>query len=618
MKHENLIKAILSLFCMVFLIYIGSNTLKWVKWDGTQENLYTLSEGTKSVLKKLDSPLQLKLYYSKVAANKGSEALRGFNNYFYYVRELLKEYVSYSRNNLSLQVIDPRPDTPEEEDAMAYGLKQFQLTETERYFFGLAAENETGTEKIIEFFNPEMKDRLEYDLTKLIYLVQKPQKKTIGILSSLPVMAENQMDPRLAQLMRMRGQSMEESWIVIRLLQDLYNLKKIETEVDEISNIDTLVVIHPIEFPKKTLLAIDQYLTKGGHLLVFVDPRTLADKKGMLGAPSPSPGDEFKKLMDSWGVEVPQHMFAGDKNLSGKIPVSPFQPPRKVLALLECNQECVAPHKDPISSGIQRAAFIYPGVIRKKGDIEGLTTTPILTTSHKGNSYTAYGRQLDNHATLWSEFTEGKEPVVLAQKIVGQFKTAFPEESKKQENPKESVVILFADVDFISDTFAFKQTFLGPSQANHNSTLFLNSVETLSGDKDLMSVRSKGRIDRSFDTIRQIELEAEKETAKQVKEINVSIASFQSELNQLGRKANEGNIALLQNEGLKKKKELAKEIASLKRKLRSVKRKEREKIEIIGKRHQYANTLLVPFLIVLFAIWYSWRRKKYMKVGGKV
>ena len=629
-KNENFIKAILSLLSMVFLIYIGSNTLKWIKVDLTEEKLYSVSKGTRTILQKLDSPIQLKLYYSKIAANKGSEGLRNFNNHFNYVRELLKEYIRYSRNNLSLQIIDPRPDTPEEEDAIAYGLKKFQLTDTEKYFFGLVAENETGTEKVIEFFNPQDRDRLEYDLTKLIYTIQNPQKKTIGILSSLDVMSDNDMNPYMAQIMRMQGRKVQDSWVVIRLLRDFYEIKKIDKETEDITNIDTLVIIHPTGFPEKTLFAIDQYLMKGGNLVVFVDPYSIieAQAKAQAGLQSTfnSPDDGFKKLMDKWGTEAPEHLFAGDKYLSGIGQVSRYQGPQRLLALLSCNSKCSAPHKDPISSGVNNATFVYPGVLRKK-EVEGLTVTPVLSTSDKGNSYTAHRHELNNPSLLWNQFSEGDKPVVLAHKIIGQFKTAFPqgittEKTKDKKNKKnktlltegqkESAIVVFSDVDFISDSFAFKKSIFGLSAANHNSTLFLNAIEALLGDVDLMSVRSKGRINRSFDVIEQIEFTAEKKTEAKVKEINANIVRVQSELNQLGKQANEGNIAILQNEGLKKKKELAKKIALLKKELRSVKREGREKIETIGKIFQYINTLLGPLLIILGGVWYSRRRKQHM------
>ena len=250
-KHrENHLKIVLGLLSMTFLIYIGSTLLKRVRIDFTEENLYTLSEGTKSILSKLDAPIKLKLYYSKTAANKGTEGLRTFNNHFLYVQELLEQYVANSRNNLSLEIIDPRPDTPEEEDATVYGLKKFNLTETERYFFGLVAENESGAEKIIEFFDPAQKDRLEYELTKLIYTVLNPKKVNVGLLSSMEIYVENS-SPYMEQIMRMQGKPVPQSWLVTRMLGELYNVKKIEKDTDSITGIDSLIIVHPQRFSRK-------------------------------------------------------------------------------------------------------------------------------------------------------------------------------------------------------------------------------------------------------------------------------------------------------------------------------------------------------------------------------
>lgn len=630
-KRENYLKVTLGLISMTLMIYIGTTLFKKARLDFTEESLYTLSEGTKSILSKLDAPIKLKLYYSKTAANKGTEGLRVFNNHFHYVQELLRQYASNSRNNISLEVIDPRPDTPEEEDAMAYGLKKFHLTETESYFFGLVAENETGGEKIIEFFNPDQKDKLEYQLTKLIYTSLNPQKKNVGILSSLEVLTED-LSPYMAQLMRLQGKEVNQSWIVTQMLNEFYNVKKIEKDVEAISGLDTLVVIHPKDFSEKTLFAIDQYLMKGGKLLVFVDPNAVSDRMAMMAGLSSSPDAGFKKLMDKWGVELQPNTFAGDKYLSGMGRVGSGQPPGRLLALLNCNAECTNKYKDTITSGINNATMVFPGVLKSK-ELEGVTHTPIMTTTEKGNSYIAMPYELNNPQTLWTKFTSGTEPVMLGYKVVGKFKTAFPngiaveekendnkKKSKKKEEPlvkhgikesqKESAIVVFSDVDMIHDQFAFKNTFIGPAVANDNSSLFLNSVEALAGDVDLMSVRSKGKINRSFDVINQIEFEAEKRTRDKVSEINANIARFQNELNQLGRNANEGNIAILQNEGLRKKKELAKKIAVLKRELRAVKREGREKVEEIGKFFQYLNTLLVPFLIAVSGFIYQYKRSQ--------
>lgn len=628
-KHkENYLKVMLGLISMTLMIYIGTTVLKKARVDFTEENLYTLSNGTKSILSKLDSPIKLKLYYSKTAANKGTEGLRAFNNHYLYVQELLRQYVSNSRNNLNLEIIDPRPDTPEEEDAIAYGLKKFNLTETEKYFFGLVAENEAGTEKIIEFFDPNQKDKLEYELTKLIYTVLNPQKKNVGIISSLPVINED-ISPYMSQIMRMQGKEVNDSWVVTQLLKEFYNIKNIKNDTDTISGIDTLVVIHPKGFPEKTLFAIDQYLVKGGKLLVFVDPNATIDKSTQtFGSVSSSPDVGFKKLMGKWGIELQENTYAGDKYLSGVGRYSPNMPPGRLLALLNCNQNCTARYKDNITSGIDNTTFVFPGVLKDKR-VDGISYSPIMSTTERGNSYTAMGYELNNPKSLWEKFREGRDPVVLAMRATGKFKTAFPDGIKKSsddkktkkeeivevinESQKETAIIVYSDVDFLADQFSFKKTFLGLAAANSNSTLFLNSVEALSGNADLMSVRSKGKINRSFDVINEIEFAAEKRTADKVNEINGSITRFQAELNNLGKNANEANIALIQNEGIRKKKELAKKIAVLKKELRAVKREGREKVEEIGKFFQYLNTLFVPTLIIAFGVYYNRKRSRLMQ-----
>lgn len=625
------IAVILGLLSMTFLIYMGTTLGKRAALDFTEEGLYTLSEGSRSILTRLDSPVKLKLYYSKTAANKGSEGLRSFNNHFRYVRELLREYVDHSKNNLDLEVIDPRPDTPDEEDAMAYGMKKFNITQTESYFFGLVAENESGTEKIIEFFDPNQKDKLEYEITKLIFTVLKPQKKKVGILSSLDVLRED-TSPYIAQIMRMQGKKVQDSWIVTKLLKEFFQVQKIAKDAETISGIETLIIIHPTGFPEKTLRAIDQFLLKGGKILVFVDPNAISDTSkmgmgmGMGGGLSSSPDKGFRTLMDNWGITVMPNTYAGDKHLSGLGQTRSNSPPGRLLALLQCNEKCTGPYRDVISSGVTDATFVFPGVLKKKEvKGKGITVSPIMSTSEKGNSYTAHGFELSNPGILWNKFKEGQEPVVIAYKAVGKFQSAYSKDlvkgnkknNKEGKESKESAVVVFSDVDFIHDQFAFRNTFLGPTVANGNSTLFLNAVESLSGDANLMSVRSKGRINRSFDVVDAIELEAEKRTAAKVNQINGSIMRFQSELNQLGRKAKGGNIALLQNEGLRKKKNLAKQIAKLKRELRNVKREGREKIEGIGKFFQYLNTLFVPFFIVVGGSCYFRKRGRLIQKGDK-
>ena len=636
-KIEGYLNIILSIICMVFLIYIGTTIGNNMKIDVTQEGLYTLSDGSKKILKQLNQPLKIKLYYSKTAANKGTEGIRAFNNYYSYIRDLLEEYVSYSQNNLTLYVIDPRPDTKQEEDAIASGLKKFPLSETEKYFFGLVIENETGAEKIIEFFNPSMQESVEYEITKLVYSATNPKKIKLGILSSIKVLNKD-LSPYMAQMMRMQGKRIEQSWIITKILEEFYDVVEIKNNQDNISAVDLLLVIHPKNLSNATKFAIDQFLLKGGKVCVLVDPLSVAEQStqnmsAMRQAPDFSLG--LKEHFYSWGIIYDSKMFAGDKNLAAVRKVSQFDPPMRLLPVVECDGRC-SKDSDIISQGLNRVTLIYPGVLKvDKSKNKNLKYSKIISTTEKGNSYHAMPYELSNPQALLNKFVQGTEPVVMGYKIIGKFKTAFPKgiqiripdeqikgSSKKiktknmtgvMESIKESAVVIIADVDFIHDQNAFQKTVFGVNVINNNSTLLLNSLENLAGSNELMSIRSKGKISRSFDVIDEIEFDAKKETEDKVKQINQQITLFTRELNELGRKGE--SISLIQNEGIKKKKQLAKRIALLKSELREVKREGREKIESIGENLQLLNTIFIPALILLILGFFYWLRRHKLKQG---
>ncbi|MBT4761796.1 MAG: GldG family protein [Bdellovibrionaceae bacterium] len=629
-NKTNLIIIAFSILSMIFMIHIGSIIGGKLKVDFTEENLFTLSDGSKAILKQLTSPLKATLYYSKTAANKGSEGIKTFNLYSEYINSLLKEYAANSRNNLKLEFVDPRPDTKEEEAAVAAGLKRFNLTESETYIFGLVIENESGNKKIIEFFDPAGQENIEYNITKLIYSINNPRKKTIGVLSSLPVLQED-VSPYMMQMMQMQGRKVERSWIFTQLLKEFFTLKKINTEVESIEAVDALLIIHPKGFSEKTLWAIDQYVMDGGSVLALVDPNAITDTTSPanpMQGPKASSSD-LNRISRQWGVELIDNQYAGDKYLTGKGRFSANSAPARILPLLNCNQKCTSVHKDAISSQLSNLMLIYPGAFKKVDFIKDVSITPILTTTDKGNTYTAEGYEFSNPAALWEKFSEGTKPLVLGYKIIGKFKSAYPtgitvdvDNKDKKSNvktktltgltasTKEAAIIMFSDVDFIHDQFAFKQNMFGTSISNNNSTLVMNALESLAGSKNLMSVRSKGKLNRSFDVIDKIEFEADQRTKNKVTLISGRIQKFQKELNMLGRAANENNIALIQNESIRKKKQLNRAIAKLKSELREAKREGRESIEIIGKRLQYINTLLIPMILVFIGFGIYRRRQK--------
>ena len=631
MKKQNIhyLLILLSVLSLLFAVHIGSTLFKRAKIDTTQERLYTLSEGTKKVLSKLSVPMKIKLYYSKTAANKGTEGLRRFNSYYNYVRDLLQEYAANSNNYLTVKIVDPRPDTKEEEEAITSGLKKFQLTETETYFFGMVVESENGTEKVIEFLDPNDQENVEYNITRLIYVTMRPQKKQVGILSSLPVLSDD-VNPYMAQIMRMQGKNPETSWVITELMKEFYEVVKIPTDTKEISGVDILMIVHPKNFSPQTLFAIDQFMVKGGKILLLVDAHTILDNsEQMMGMPPQGLArSDLGPLMAKWGVELKADKLVGDRALAGMAQLAPNTPPMKLLPLMLCNNLCVAPYKDAISSRFEKFQFIFPGGI-EVAKVEGLEATTFLSTTEKGNYYSATPMDLQNPAALFGKFSDGSRPISLGVRVVGKFASAYPdgitveeggEKDKtkvkmtkltgEKEATKESAMVVISDVDFLNDRFAFQSNMFGLAAINDNSKLVLNALELLAGSSDLMSIRSKSKVVRSFDRIDAIEREAEGRTADKVEMINGKIARFTQELEQLSGAATRENISLIRSEGVRKRQDLEKQIALLRGELRDVKRLGRERVEFIGQILELINTLLVPLALVLLGSFFYYRKVK--------
>ena len=216
------------MFCA---INIAQNIGRTVRLDVTDQKLYTLSKGTLNILGKVQQPIKLKLFYTRTAVMKAPDQIRFFNSYYYFVESLLQEYAKSSKGMVELVVIDPRPYSDEEAEALRYGIKKFPISEEENFFFGLVVQTQYGVTKTIPFFSPDRQNFVEYDISYLIDTAMARQKKRIGVLSSLPVMGD-ETTGYMAQMMQMQGQQPKPAWNIIQQLRQQYEVSKIDAAAD--------------------------------------------------------------------------------------------------------------------------------------------------------------------------------------------------------------------------------------------------------------------------------------------------------------------------------------------------------------------------------------------------
>ncbi len=225
-------KTVAVLFCIAILTFCASLLIGKVCGgtriaDLTQQKLYTLSPGTLNIIEHLPGPVTLKFYYSQTAVQKGPEQLRTFENYHYYVRDLLEEYARKSGGKLKVEYIDPRPFSDEEEQALTDGVTRLPMGGDEYFFFGLTATNEYGRTKAIEIFSPERQEFVEYDISKLICDLMQREKRKVGVLSpSLPVLGPPDMTPEMMMMMRYQGRDFPKPWLIAQQLGQTYERRQ--------------------------------------------------------------------------------------------------------------------------------------------------------------------------------------------------------------------------------------------------------------------------------------------------------------------------------------------------------------------------------------------------------
>jgi ABC-2 type transport system permease protein len=625
-------------------ISISQNIGKRWKVDITDRNLYTLSAGTKAILGKLNQPIKFKLYYSKTAALKGTDQIRYFNNYYEFVRSLLEEYEAVSKGMVKLEVIDPRPFSDEESEALRYNLTRYQITQEESFFFGLVVQTEFGVEKAIPFFTPDRQDLIEYDISYLIDTATTREKGKIGIISSLPVMGDD-VSGYMAEMMRRQNQKPRPAWTVVELLRRKYEVETVATDVNDINNVDILLVIHPKGLPEQTLFAIDQFVLKGGRTIICVDPYCMSDQPPQMQMQMQMQHDHssnLNALMRTWGLEMPSDTFAGDKNT--------LAPPERltrnarsedIIGYLDLMTDrvpgdtltgCFSPDH-AITAKLNLVQVLFAGVLNNVDEPNEaeeskseITKTPLIMTTNEGNSFSVSNQyELMMVPELMRKFIPGNKPVTMGYLITGRLKSSFPEgikvesESPDPNDPNETVtttrhvaglseaqencaVVVFSDVDFISDRLVIEPWFFGARLFGDNSTLLLNTIDVLSGSSDLVSIRSRGSFKRPFIVVNEIRKVAEAETAEEVERFNQQIADLKKQRETLSSTTQESQDEVIGSSNIQEQQKIDLKIHEAQRQLIKVQRKRRERIEILGNRLRNVNMLLTPMVILAIAV----------------
>ncbi|MBI4661970.1 MAG: Gldg family protein [Verrucomicrobia bacterium] len=612
-----------AMFLILVAVYVISGVVKH-RFDFTQEKLYTLSPGTKAILEKLDTPVEVRFYCTQ----DSKEMPVMLKTYAQRVEDLIGELRKVAGNKIEIKKFDPKPDTDAEDSARLDGLEGQMVSLNDKIYLGLAI-SQLDAKVAIPFLSPEREKLLEYDIARAISRVTTTSKPVVGVMSSLPVMGEfNPMMMRMGQMQR------QEPWVFVSELKRDFEVKQVEMTVEEIpSDIKVLIVAHPKGITDKTQYAIDQFVLKGGKLVAFLDPLSLVDSRNMPGmnplqAASQS-GSTLDKLVKAWGLEFDQNKVVADMsfitriNRGGRAESAP--------AFLTMTQEGMN-SEDVITSQIDSAWIPFSGAFTGT-PIEGLKQTVLLKSTKASQLVERFMADFSGDQTVKDFSASGKE-FAMAVRLNGKFKTAFPdgkpkdaaadkpeekkEGEKKDEKPADSslkesasegVVILVGDADMLFDQFSVQvQEFFGQRiviPRNGNLNLVQNIVEQLAGDSNLISVRSRATMNRPFTLVRQMQAQAEERYRSKIKDLEKSLSDTQTRLNELQRNRGDkesGQRFILSPEQQQEIQKFQTKQAEVNRELRKERRNLRRDIDSLENRLKWLNIAGMPLLVAISGI----------------
>ena len=611
---------------MAVVLFFAVNVFSTVafrsaRFDLTEQQIYTLSDGTRNILESIDEPVTLRLYLSKKLATR----LPGIKSYATRVAELLQEYEQAAGGNLHLHVIDPEPFSEEEDRAVGYGLQGVPLDNGNLHFyFGLVGANATGERELIPFFQPEREEFLEYDLTKLIYRLANPTQQVVGLLSTLPLEGGPPMP-------FMGGQGGTPPWMIMESIRDVMQITPLDKDVTDIpEDVAVLMVVHPKGLGEPTLYAIDQFVLRGGRALVFVDPHSEADRippnpQNPMGMQVPRNSD-LGKVFESWGIELVKGKVAGDLPLAKKVnfqtgsrtfvadyPIWIDLPPQSLNA------------EDVVTAKLPSLTMASAGILKKREGSD-VQVTPLVETDDRAMQIDASRLTfMPDIQGLLQEYRPEGEKLTLAARLTGKVSTAFSEgrpavEKSEEQSGKSDVqnesrehphlaestepinVIVVADTDVLQDRFWVQtQQFLGQRIAiplSANNSFVTNALDNLTGSHDLISVRNRGSSSRPFTLVRAIQQEAEQRFRQKEQALQQRLKDTERKIQELQNKKEDQTTVILSAEQQAALDGFRQELVATRKELRSVQHELQKNIESLEGIVKFLNVGFMPLVVV--------------------
>ncbi len=587
---------------------VAGHFIPTARLDFTEHRLYTLTDNSREIVSKLDNSIVLRLFVSKSQLVQ----LPAIASYVSHVEDVLQEYARLSNGKIDLQIIEPEPFSEEEDRAVGFGIQSFPVTRSDELgYFGLVGSNSLDERQVIPFISPDREQLLEYELTRMIYRLANPERKVVGIISSLPIQG-------LAGLQPLQGASLQ-PWVFFEQLQELFEVRVLRPQGEPLpDDLDLLVLIHPKNLTEMDVFNIDQFVLKGKSLLVLVDAHSEVNAALMQNLPqleATNTSSNFDLLTSKWGVTQLKDKIVADLAVAARILDPQGTAGQTIEYPVWMNiQPSQLNQTDAVTANLGNVIFASAGSLQLNQQ-SNLSLTPLIITSPQAAIYNySDASKIDNIRELLSKYSEGNQPQLLAVRISGEAKTAFPdgapdssETITDQTSSGNINVIVINDTDFLQDHFWIRKEQLGKSVLNFatasNGQLIENAVDNLTGNEALINVRARGSYYRTFDRLQEIRraaelkfLQHEQQLVEQLQVIDQLVSDFTTS------QSREGGGLILSDEQQEEFRTARSRQLQLRNELREVRRNLHKDIERIEFIISLLNIIVIPSVIAVIGL----------------
>src|SRR6476661_1344930 len=132
-RYEHVVYSAVGLVALALVLVAFNYLISRVpaRIDLTDGKLYTLSDGTKKILRNLQTPVKVKLYMSQ-----GESVPVPLRSFAQRVDDLVREFKSVAGSNLIIERYNPKPDSEEEDAAQLDGVEPQTLVTGEQFYLG--------------------------------------------------------------------------------------------------------------------------------------------------------------------------------------------------------------------------------------------------------------------------------------------------------------------------------------------------------------------------------------------------------------------------------------------------------------------------------------------------